>query len=151
MQKANNEKQEELLKDLADSSNRPKLFYFAWLVSLEDTTYDIAIGLFNLGYHPIRDCYIEFQDSYQIGDKRLPPITLPPISPTYFYHAKIPILKPGQFYHYTIMVHWDRGIYVAELKFNSTPEKGERMLKSSVQFFTIDHHPLPSDYFKYHQ
>ena len=109
LQKANNEKQEQLFKDLADSANRPKLFYHAWLVQLEDTTYTIVIGLFNIGYHPVRDCYIEFQDSYQIGDKRMPPLTLPPISPTYFYQAQIPILKPGQLYHYTIIVHADAG------------------------------------------
>jgi len=155
LQKANNEKQGELIKDLTGSNNRPNLFYSAALIGLEDTTYYLSIGLFNLGNYPIRDCYIEFQEFYEISQgkivsnvQRMPPLTLSPISPTYFYHAKVPILKTGEYYHYIIEVHWDRGSYVADLKFDSTLEKGKRTLKSTVEFFTIDHHPLPKDYFK---
>jgi hypothetical protein len=150
LQEINNEKQQELSQDLTDSTNRPKLFCQAVLTTLEDTTYFIAIGLFNLGNYPIRDCYIKFQQAYEGYDlDPTPSYTLPPISTTYYYKSKIPFLKTGTYYQYRIEVRWDRGAYLADLKIKSTPEKDKHTLKTTFEFFTISRHPLPKNYFKW--
>src|SRR5258706_8165251 len=112
LQNQNNKNQEQLFKEITGSDNKPKLFYLAALLSAVDTTYLIAIGLFNSGNYPINGCYIDFSEVYQkdtfntvVKKEKIAPNNIAPRSSTYFYETRVPFLKIGKSYHYNINVH----------------------------------------------